>query len=247
MKLTVTNKLSILAIMTSALMTASAQTNDRLPSAADVVAKMMQFDAQRQSEMSGYTATRHYLAVNQKRHAEMLVRVTCDMDGGKQFSILSEEGSNSIRKHVLHKILYEEAEAYRRGTRNNTRLTPANYDFQLVGKEILETRPAYVLQVVPKNPSKYLIDGKIWVDANDYSIVRIEGQPARNPSFWVRNVHFVHRYQKVGEFWLAASTHTTSDVRIFGLSELTIENYSYTLNPPKDRSTETDSVARIAQ
>lgn len=247
MKFTVTNKLSILAIMTSALMTASAQMNDRLPSAADVVAKMMQFDAQRQSEMSGYTATRHYLAVNQKRHAEMLVRVTCDMDGGKQFSILSEEGSNSIRKHVFHKILNEEAEAYRRGTRNNTRLTPANYDFQLVGKEILETRPAYILQVVPKNPSKYLIDGKIWVDANDYSIVRIEGQPARNPSFWVRNVHFVHRYQKVGEFWLAASTHTTSDVRIFGLSELTIENYGYTLNPPKDRSTETDSVARIAQ
>lgn len=247
MKFTVINKLSMLVIITSALMTASAQTNDPLPSAADLVAKMMQFDAQRQSGMSGYTATRHYLAVNQKRHAEMLVRVTCDMDGGKQFSILSEEGSNSIRKHVLHKILNEEAEAYRRGTRNNTRLTPANYDFQLVGKEILETRPAYVLQVVPKNPSKYLIDGKIWVDANDYSIVRIEGQPARNPSFWVRNVHFVHRYQKVGEFWLAASTHTTSDVRIFGLSELTIENYGYTLNPPKDRSTETDSVARIAQ
>jgi outer membrane lipoprotein-sorting protein len=247
MKLTIKKKFSILAIMTSALTIASAQTNDRLPSAADVIAKMMQFDAQRQSEMSGYTATRHYVAVNEKRHAEMLVRVTCDINGAKQFSIISEEGSNSIRKHVLHKLLNEEAEAYRRGTRNNTRLTPANYDFQLVGKEILETGPAYVLQVVPKNPNRYLVDGKVWVDANDYSIVRIEGQPARNPSFWVRNVHFVHRYQKVGEFWLASSTHTTSDIRIFGSSELTIENYGYTLNPPKDRSTETDSVARVAQ
>ena len=129
----------------------------------------------------------------------MLVHVDCASDGAKQFSILSEEGSGSIRKHVFHKLLSEETEASRHGTRNSTRLTPANYDFQFVGQEKLETGPAYVLAVSPKTANKYLIDGKIWVDANDYSIVRIEGQPARNPSFWVHDVHFVHTYQKVGQ------------------------------------------------
>ena len=247
MKLMIKNTFSILAIMSSALTIASGQTNDPLPSTADVVAKMMQLDAKRRSEMSGYTATRRYVAVNKKRQAEMLVGVACDINGTKQFSIVSEEGSNSIRKHVLHKILNEEAEASRAGTRNSTRLTPENYDFQLVGKEILETGPAYVLQVLPKSASKYLVDGKIWVDASDYSIVRIEGQPARDPSFWVRSVHFVHTYQKVGDFWLASSTHTISDIRLFGSAELTIENYGYTLNPPKDRATETFSVARVVQ
>lgn len=229
---------------------ASAQASAPLPSAEDVVAKMMQFDAQRQSELSGYTATRHYVAVNKKRRAEMRVRVECASDGAKQFTILSEEGSGSIRKHVFQKLLREETEASRRGTRNSTRLTPANYDFQIVGQETLETGPAYILEVSPKTPNKYLINGKIWVDGNDYSIVRVEGQPARNPSFWVRKVHFVHTYQKVGQFWFASSTDTRSQIRIFGDSELTIENTDYRLNPPHNSNTtsiDLDSEARLAQ
>jgi len=167
---------------------------------------MMELDAQRQFELAGYASVRRYVAVNKKRRAEMLVQVTCGSDGAKQFSILSEEGSGSIRKHVFYKLLQEETEASRRGTRKSTRLTPDNYDFHLVGQETLESGPAYVLAVVPKIENKYLINGKIWVDARDYAIVRIEGQPARNPSFWVHNVHFVHTYQKVHQFWFASST-----------------------------------------
>src|ERR1700747_916554 len=235
MKLTIKKAISTLAIMVSAITIASAQSRTPLPSAEEVVAKMMQFDAQRQSELTGYTALRHYAAMNKKRHAEMLVRVSCDSTGAKEFTIISEVGSGSIRKHVFHKLLSEETEASRHGMRASTRLIPDNYQFQMVGSETLETGPAYVLSVTPKTANKYLIDGKIWVDANDYSIVRIEGQPAKNPSFWVRSVHFVHTYQKVGQFWFASSTHTTSEIRIFGESELTIDNSDYTLNPPADR------------
>jgi hypothetical protein len=219
--------------------------NVKLPAADDLVAKMMELDAQRQSQMVGYTALRHYSAVNKTRQAEMLVEVTCASDGAKHFDVLSEEGSGSIRRHVFHKLLSEETEASRRGTRNSTRIIPANYDFHVIGHETLETGPAYVLEVSPKTENKYLIRGKIWVDANDYSIVRIEGQPARNPSFWVRSVHFVHTYEKVGPFWFASSTHTKSEILIFGESELTIENSGYTLIPPKDRITELESQARL--
>jgi len=240
----------ILTSVLSAVTIASSQTGDPLPSAEDVVAKMMQFDTQRQSELTGYTAMRRYMAVNKSRHAEMLVRVTCDSSGAKQFSILSEGGSGSIRKLVFHKLLSEETEASRHGTRNSTRLIPANYDFQFVGQEKLETGPAYVLAVSPKTANKYLIDGKIWVNAIDYSIVRIEGQPARNPSFWVHDVHFVHTYQKVGKFWFASSTDTTSQVRIFGDSELTIESVDYKLDSPGKSNTppiELNGEARLAQ
>jgi outer membrane lipoprotein-sorting protein len=247
MRLTLQRAFFTLAVVLSAATIATAQTDDPLPSAEDVVAKMMQFDAQRQSQLTGYTAIRHYVAVNKNRRAEMLVHVDCASDGAKQFTVLSEEGSGSIRKHVFHKLLSEETEASRHGTRNSTRLIPANYDFQFVGQEKLETGFAYVLQVSPKTANKYLINGKIWVDANDYSIVRIEGQPARNPSFWVRNVHFVHTYEKVGPFWFASATHTESEVRIFGSSELTIENSDYTLNPSIDHITEADRQARLIQ
>jgi outer membrane lipoprotein-sorting protein len=235
LKLKVATSLIASAICISA--SVSAQAQDTLPSADRVVTTMMKFDAQRQSGLTGYAATRHYVAVNKNRHAEMVVHVTCDSNGAKQFTILGEEGAGSIRKHVFYKLLSEETEASRRGTRSNTRLTPDNYDFKIIGKETLETGPAYVLAVTPKRENKYLINGKIWVDENDYSIVRIEGQPARNPSFWVRSVHFVHTYEKVGPFWFASSTHTTSEIRIFGESELTIENSNYTLNPPNKSET----------
>jgi hypothetical protein len=215
---------------------ASAQTSNPLPTADDVISKMMQSDAQRSPNLAGYAAVRRYAASNGKRHAEMVVGVTCSSDGSKSFSVLSGEGSGSIRKHVFRKLLKEEGEASRRGTRDSTRITPANYQFQMIGQETLDTGPAYVLAVVPKTANKYLIDGKIWVDASDYSIVRIEGQPARNPSFWVRSVHFVHTYEKVGPFWLAASTHTTSDIRIFGPAELTIENSAYVLEVSKNNA-----------
>jgi outer membrane lipoprotein-sorting protein len=240
----------ILAIALFPAAIASAQITNSLPSANDVVLRMMQSDAERQSDLTGYAATRHYVAVNKSRRAEMVVHVTCDGAGAKQFTILGEEGSGSIRKHVFYKLLSEETEASRRGTRNNTRLTPDNYEFQMVGEETLGTGPAYVLSVVPKSDNKYLIKGKIWVDANEYSIVRIEGQPARNPSFWVRSVHFVHTYQKVGPFWFASSTHTTSEIRIFGESELTIDNSNYSLNHPTNSnatSVEFDSEARLAR
>jgi hypothetical protein len=239
-----------LAVALFATTIVSAQSINSLPSANDVVSRMMRFDAERQSELTGYAATRHYVAVNQSRRAEMVVHVTCDVAGAKQFTILGEEGSRAIRNHVFHKLLSEEAEASRRGTRNTTRLTPDNYEFQLLGEETLGTGPAFVLSVVPKQENKYLINGKIWVDADDYSIVRIEGQPARNPSFWVHSVHFVHTYQKVGLFWFASSTHTTSEIRMFGESELTIENSNYSLNPPNKSNTpsvELDHEARLTQ
>lgn len=245
MKVSIDNALRALVIVLSAVTIASAQNSDRVPSADEVVTKMMQLDAQRQSELRGYSAIRRYVAVNQKRQAEMLVRVSCDSTGTKHFSILSEQGSGSIRKHVFRKLLDEETEASGRDTRTSTRLTPANYDFQIIGKEALETGPAYVLMAVPKTTNRYLIAGKIWVNAADSSIVRIEGQPARNPSFWVRNVHFVHTYKKVGQFWFAASTHTTSEIRIFGDSELTIENSDYKLNVADDRTAEVRPVASL--
>jgi hypothetical protein len=208
---------------------------------------MLRSDVERRSELTGYTALRRYVAVNGDRRAEMVARVDCSPEGTKQFTIISEEGSNAIRKHVFYKMLNEESVASHRETRDGSRIAPANYKFNMVGQETLDTGPAYVLAIVPKTENKYLLDGKIWVNAKDYSIVRIEGQPARSPSFWVHNVHFVHTYQRVGQFWFASSTRSTSEVRIFGRSELTIENSDYVLNPPKPRGVEADSMASLVR
>lgn len=245
MKLSIKNTLTILAVALFVAVSASSQAISSLPSAEDLVANMTRTDIERRAEMTGYTAVRRYVAANQDRRAEMIVHLDCTSDGVKRFTVISEQGSSAIRKHVLHKIVNEESDASRRDTRDGTRITPANYAFKTIGQETLDSGPAYVLSITPKTENKYLIDGKIWVDAKDYSIVRIEGKPARNPSFWVHNVHFVHTYKRVGEFWLASTTHTTSEVRLFGSSELAIENSDYALNPPKGPAVDASYVARL--
>ncbi|RZU35548.1 hypothetical protein [Edaphobacter modestus] len=247
MKLTIKTALSTLAIVLSAVTSASSQTGVSLPSADDVVTKMLRADIERRSELAGYTALRRYVAVNQDRRAEMMVRVDCSPDGAKQFTIISEAGSGSIRKHAFSKMLSEETMASHRESRDGSRITPANYTFNMLGQDTLDTGPAYVLEILPRTANRYLIEGRIWVNAKDFSIIRVEGKPARDPSFWVHDVHFVHTYQRVGQFWFASSTQSTSEIRLFGRSELTIENSAYELHPPATHIAEADSTARLVR
>jgi hypothetical protein len=235
---------SVLAVVLFTATSASSQTADSLPSADDVASRMVRSDIERRSALTGYTALRRYVAVTKDRQAEMAVRLECSSEGTKQFTIISEEGSSAIRKHVFYKMLREESEMSRREVRDSSRITPENYKFYIVGRQTLDSGPAYVLTIFPRAEKEHLIQGTIWVNAEDYSIVRIEGQPARNPSFWTHNVHFVHTYQKIGQFWFASSTQSTSEVRLFGPSELTIENSDYKLNPPR-KLTQEESVASL--
>ena len=204
----------------------------QLPTGEEVVAKMMARDNERQATLYGYTASRRYVLENQRHHkrAEMLVRMTCLRDGSKQFETISETGWGGARKHVFPRLLEAETEASRPGLRERSRLIPENYVFEMVGTEYVDERPAYVIAIAPKTPNKYLMQARIWIDADELAIVRIEGKPAKNPSFWTKSVHFVHKYEKRGSFWFPVSDRSVTDVQIFGSTEVTIEYFDYAPN-----------------
>ena len=204
----------------------------QLPSANDVVAKMMEHDNQRQAALHGYTAARRYVLENSRHHkrAEMLVTVTCLGNGSKQFQTVSATGWGTARNHVFPKLLESESEASLPDVRERSRITPENYSFEMVGKDYINGRPAYVIAIAPKTPNKFLVEGRIWVDVDEYAIVRIEGKAAKSPSFWIKSVHFVHTYQKSGSFWFPASDRSVTDVRILGATEVTIEYFDYSPN-----------------
>src|SRR5258708_18340558 len=105
MKSAIKNGFFALLIAISAGPLASAQTSSPPPSADTVVAKMMELDAQRQSELAGYTAGRRYVSVNNEQHTEMLARVTLGSPGPQQVNILSQQASGSIRNPLLYKVL----------------------------------------------------------------------------------------------------------------------------------------------
>ncbi len=141
--------------------------------------------------------------------------------------MVEESGAGFIRRRVIRKMRDAEREASTKGEREETRITPRNYDFVLVGTDITDGRSSYVLDIVPKTANRFLVRGRIWVDADEYAITRIEGSPAKNPSFWTSKIQVVHRYEKVGTFWLPVLNQSRAEVRIFGPTECTIEYFDY--------------------
>lgn len=226
--------LRILFLLFSTIAMAADDPILQLSTADEVVAKMMSRDNERQALLYGYTAVRRYVLENQRYHkrAEMLVRVTCLQDGSKQFETLSETGWGGARKHVFPRLLEAETEASRPDSRERSRIIPENYIFKMDGAESVNGRPVYVMTIAPRTPNKYLMQSRIWIDAEEYAIIRIEGKPAKNPSFWIKSVHFVHNYEKRGSFWFPVSDRSVTDARIFGSTAVTIEYLDYAPNTP---------------
>ena len=202
-----------------------------LPDANEVMSTMLQKDAERRSVFQGYSAVRTYVLENSEhaKRAEMTVRIVCGRDGAKTFDVLAESGWGGARKHVFPRLLEAEASGSKPGNSEESRIDSENYSFRMIGAEFIRGREAYAIEVIPKLAKKYLIRGTIWVDTEDYAILRMEGSPAKSPSFFIKSVKFTHMYQKNGTFWLPVSDVSVSDARIFGPTELTILYRDYQL------------------
>jgi len=88
-----------------------------------------------------------------------------------------------------------------------------------------------VLQAEPKSANPLLIRGRVFIDAEDYAVARIEAAPAQKPSAWVIRTHFVHDYSKHGSQYLADLNRSDSDIRLFGHSTTEIRYSDYVFPP----------------
>jgi hypothetical protein len=155
----------------------------------------------------------------------------------KQLTIVSESGSKFICEKVLRKLVEGEQEASDRANRMQTSLRPENYDAELVGEEMVDwagAEPgagagvrAWVLKVTPKVDNKFTYKGLVWVSQDDYAVIRVLGEPARNPSWWINHATLDSRYVRRGDVWLPGRNVSTSHVRIGGEAKLTIDYGSY--------------------
>jgi outer membrane lipoprotein-sorting protein len=198
--------------------------------AAQIVEQLVQKNEQRAQALEGYQAIRVYrLEQNglSTRSAELVVSLTYRRPGEKTFHVLSESGSEFLHGRVLQRLLQAEVEAMREEIRGQTAISPANYNFHLVGYEPIAGKNSYVLELKPRTKHKLLFRGRIWVDAQDFAVTRMEGEPAKNPSWWTKRNVIVLTYEKVGEFWLPARNETKTQLRIFGRSLLTIVYRDY--------------------
>jgi hypothetical protein len=124
-------------------------------------------------------------------------------------------------------MLATESDSSRPDARPRSRITSDNYTFRFVGTEPLDGRTAFVIEALPKREDKSLFRGRIWVDTEDYALARVEGEPAKSPSFWIRKVHFVQQYSKSGVYWFPMQTTSVTEARVFGTTDVSIRYFDY--------------------
>ena len=201
--------------------------------AAQIVDQMQRHNQARNQELKHYHAVRHYKVeyrgFSKTISGEMEVEVIYEAASGKTFRVVSESGSKFLCEKVLRRAVDSEKEASQ--DKGSSALTPANYQFHLVGSESLGGRPAYILDVVPVAPSKFLYRGKIWVDAADFAVAKIEAEPSKNPSFWISRTLIKSTSAKTGNFWLPQQNRSETKVRLGGTAVLTIDYGVYQVVP----------------
>lgn len=215
------------------LLLAAASLRAETPSLDDILKHLVQSDAQRRSLLRGYTSLRHYTVENTRFHvkATMRVRLEVDADGAKKFTILDTTGPGPVRKLVFQRMLNTEAKASAKGDQAANRISPDNYSFKFVEATTLNGRPSYILEAEPKSTNPNLFRGRVWIDAEDFAVTRLEGAPAQKPSVWVIQTRFVHEYAKFGSQWLATRNRSDSDIRLFGRSTTEILYSDYVFPP----------------
>jgi hypothetical protein len=199
-----------------------------------VVANLVRKDEERTHALRHYAATRLYRLIYHgfpgDRDAEMTVEATYDSPSTKKFKIISQKGSKLIADRVFKRLLESEQEAAEPEMRARTLLNRDNYDIALVGYEHSDQSSQYVLAVYPKAKTKYVYRGKVWVDATDFAVTRIDAEPAQNPSFWTKKSEIHHEYMKVQGFWLPRHNESISYIRLGGRATLTIDYSNYQVN-----------------
>ena len=198
-----------------------------------IVDQMMRQNQARAEELKHYQSVRtyqvEYRGYAARLAAQMVVEAAFDAAHGKTFRIVSKSGNGLLIDKVLKRLIESEKDAEQ--DKGATALTPANYNFKLTGIDTVEGRPAYVLEVEPLLDNKYLYRGKIWVDAADFAVARIQAEPAKNPSFWISSTAISHQYVRTDGFWLPAQNRSETKVRVGGTAVLTIDYGKYQVTP----------------
>jgi hypothetical protein len=212
-------------------------TRPALLSQEQIVDRIQKHDQAQTEKLESYQTLRHYAleyrGFFKTLDAKMDVEVSYNVASGKRFRIVSESGSHTLCEKVLRRAVDSEKEASL--NRDAMALTRANYKFHLTGRECLNGRPVYVLDVEPIAPSKFLYRGRIWVDGIDFAVARMEVQPGKNPSFWISRTVIHHVNTDMGGFWLPQQNRSETKVRIGGTAVLTIDYGTYRIVPHQSR------------
>jgi hypothetical protein len=155
----------------------------------------------------------------------------------------TEEREQKDKLERLHRETPEQrAERLRKQKEETTSLVreiPKAFDFQLMGEEVVDGRPAYVLQATPHSgyqaEGKYgkmfsKLEGKLWVDKQDLGWIKADGQVIQPFSIGLflarvlRGSHITMEQTRVdGRFWMPKHIEIRAAAKIFFIKSLVID------------------------
>ncbi len=204
------------------------------PSAATIIHGVDAEVASRVKNVSAFTDIEHYAVYrgNNKTHpaAQMTVRDAYKKGAGKIYTVLSESGSGILQRFVLHPLLKRETGINDPGKVGDSWFTSANYEMKLKpgGIQRVNGRDCYALAITPKHKATDMIDGTLWVDTKDYSIVKVQGIASKKPSFFAGTTHMMRQYVNIDGYPMATHARAESD-GFFGRTVMIINYTDYHL------------------
>jgi len=216
-----------LIVSLAVVASASAQSGSTAVTVETILERMAQARAENRARFRSYIVTRNYTLFGKERDkskAEVTAEVTFVPPNSKQFSIQQSTGSG-LGERLVRRMLEGETEIVE--DYGSTDITPDNYDFRFSGERMLNNERCYVLELVPKRKHRALIHGNVWVDVDSYLLHRLEGEPAKSSSWWLRNVRIAFTYSEVAGMWLQTASEYTTNVRIFGQYTMTSRDVGY--------------------
>jgi len=192
----------------------------------DVLAKAA--DTTNQGLAVPYSGLREYTLHNLRfgKQARVSVRMQYRPSEGKTFNIVERSG-NSMLTGIIDRILESETAESRLPKGSTHELGPANYWTDLRRTEAVSGRPCYAVELKPKRKNKYLIQGTLWVDTENFALVKLEGSTATNVSMWVGTPQITEEFRQIGGISLPVFIHSIATSMWLGTSELEIHFSDY--------------------
>jgi hypothetical protein len=148
-----------------------------------------------------------------------------------KYTIQTRSGSGRAEQVVRHVLEHEIQIAGSTQKSQSTVVTTDNYDFSYLGTTLLNGRPCYLLQMTPKRKQPELISGRAWIDQQSFLILRMEGDLAKSPSWWVKSVHVDLSFSGSRDAWVQTNMEAVAQVRCFGPQKLTSRVLDYQTAP----------------
>lgn len=164
--------------------------------------------------------------------------VAVEPERGLSYRVLGEGGSERTRQKVLRGVLDAERDTVDNWERGA--ITPANYEFAPdvdAGPDGLRR-----VRVIPRRDDPRLVDGVLTVTPAGRPLT-LEGRLAKTPSFWVRSVTVIRRFDTIDGLTLPVAVESLADLRFVGPSAFSMVYEYRAVNgvPVNDSATSRES------